>query len=156
MIQLVELTKLADKQKWQRRFLQAYEGETVEESAALYGKNVRFFIAVRDEKELGFIRINDKSAHFKDVYDGPVWNVTDGYVKQAYRHQGVLREMIVQAVSRLDVKMLYVETDRFERNLGYYRTLGFSLDWTVKGGQFTWAFHDSFADIAKQAQYATS
>lgn len=155
MIQLKKLEKLADKQKWQRRFLQAYDGETVAESPSLYGENVRFFVATRDGKELGFIRINDKSAFFKGVYDGPVWNVTDGYVKPSYRSQGVLREMIAHAVSDLDVKILYIETDRFERSLPYYRSLGFSFAWTVKGGQFTWAFHDSFADIAKQVQYAT-
>lgn len=147
-MQFIELTKLADKQKWMHRFFKAYDGETFQESDALYGANVRFIVAIRDGKELGFIRINDKSAHFKEVYDGPVWNLTDAYVKPAYCHQGVLRSMITHAIDTLNVKMLYMQTDRYASHRLYYESLGFSLHWTVKGGQMTWSFVSDFTEIA--------
>lgn len=148
MIKLVEIVKLADKQKWQRRFYDAYDGEMREWSDKLFGTNVKFYVAVEDGKELGFIRINDKVFNFKGFTDEEVWNLTDAYVKPAYRSKGVLREMIAQAVRDLKVKMLYIQTERFDACRAYYFGLGFTYYYTVQQGGMVWAFQGSFEKVA--------
>ncbi len=149
MIKLVEIEKLAEKQKWQRRFYDAYDGELKEWSDMLFGANVKFYVAVEDGKELGFIRINDKAFCFKGFTDDEVWNLTDAYVKPAYRSKGVLREMIFQAVCALKVKMLFIETERFIACGAYYFGLGFTYYYTVQDGGMVWAFHSSFRTVAE-------
>ena len=149
MLELRQIEKLADKQKWQKRFCAAYDGELKEWSDAVFGPNVKFYVACDGDKELGFVRINDKAQYFQSFTDGEVWNLTDAYVKPLYSSKGVLREMITQAVRDLNVKMLFIATDRFIANKAYYFALGFTYHYTVQDGGMTWAFQSSFASIVK-------
>ena len=61
---ITEIHKLAEKQKWMKRFLGAYSGTSRSDSGDFYGTNVRFFLATKGEKSLGFVRINNKSPQF--------------------------------------------------------------------------------------------
>ncbi len=139
---ITEIHKLADKQKWMKRFLNSYKGETQGETIHYYGSNVRFFLASDSEKELGFVRISDKSNHFSSLCPFKVWNLTDGYVKEPYRGAGVLRMLIDYVVKECDVRMMFIETDRFKKNIDYYRSLGFNNNYAVRNGALTWAFQD--------------
>ena len=147
MIELKLIEKLAEKIKWQKRFRAAYDGELQEWSMKQFGENVKFYVAKDGDKELGFIRINDKSGFFAGCSKGQVWNITDAYVKPAYRGQGVLCEMITQAINGLNVKMIYMTTATFENNKRYYFGLGFTHYYTVQNGCMTWALLSSFSKV---------
>lgn len=154
MIKLKQIEKLADKMKWQKRFRAAYEGELKEWSDAIFGANVKFYVACDGDKELGFIRINDKAFSFKPFTDDEVWNATDAYVKPPYRGKGILREMLAQAVRDLNVKMLYIKTERFIANRSYYFGLGFTYYYTVQNGGMVWAFQTSFRNVVEASNEA--
>jgi len=139
---ITEIHKLAEKQKWMIRFFRAYSGSTQSDSNDFYGTNVRFFLASNTDTLLGFVRINDKTKFFNNVCPFQVWNLTDGYVKQPYRSSGVLKKLIEYVVKECDVRMMYIETDRFLKNQQYYQSLGFNNHYTVKNGELTWAFQD--------------
>lgn len=139
---ITEMHKFADKQKWMNRFFKAYSGDTLGDRPQLYGSNVRFFLLSDLKSEIGFVRINDKS----DLFDYPcplqIWNLTDGYVKPPYRGSGVLKMLIEYVVKECEVRMMYIETDRFLKNRLYYQSLGFNNHYSVKNGELTWAFQD--------------
>ena len=139
---ITEIHKLAEKQKWLNRFLSSYSGNTRGTNGDYYGNNVRFFLATKGEKSLGFVRINDKSSKFNNECPFPVWNLTDGYVKLPYRSNGVLKQLIEYVVEECDVRMMYIETVRFLKNRRYYQSLGFNNHYTVGNGELTWAFQD--------------
>lgn len=141
-INISEIHKRAEKQKWMKRFINAYSGEVSNDSTDYYGVNVRFFIALTSKSELGFARINDKSNFFSTSCPFKVWSLTDAYVKPPYRRSGVLRKLIEHLVNECDVRMIYIETARFLKNLSYYQSLGFTNHYTVKNRQLTWAFQD--------------
>lgn len=90
----------------------------------------------------GFVRINDKSNFFNNKCPFPVWNLTDGYVKAPYRSSGVLKKLIEYVVKNCDVRMMYIETERYQKNSQYYQSLGFNNHYSVNNGELTWAFQD--------------
>jgi GNAT superfamily N-acetyltransferase len=141
-MKITEIHKLAEKQKWMNRFLNSYSGSSRGTSGEYYGTNVRFFLATNEKKSLGFVRINDKASQFNNECPFPVWNLTDGYVKLPYRSNGVLKQLIEYVVKECDVRMMYLETERFSKNRQYYQSLGFNNHFTVKNGELTWAFQD--------------
>ena len=142
LMNITEIHKLAEKQKWMNRFLSSYSGSTRGANGDYYGTNVRFFLATNEEKSLGFVRINDKSSKFNNECPFPVWNLTDGYVKLPYRSNSVLAQLIKYVVKECDVRMMYIETVRFLKNRRYYQSLGFNNYYTVQNGELTWAFQD--------------
>jgi hypothetical protein len=139
---ITEIHKLAEKQMWMSRFSSAYSGTTQRDSSGFYGTNVRFFLASDSDKLLGFVRINDKTTLFKNEIPFQVWNLTDAYIKPPYRGNGVLKKLIKYVVTDCEVRMMYIETDRFLKNFHYYQSLGFNNHYTVKRGELTWAFQD--------------
>ena len=139
---ITEIHKLAEKRKWMKRFLGAYSGTSRSDSGDLYGTNVRFFLASNADTLLGFVRINDKSNFFNNECPFPVWNLTDGYVKTPYRSNGVLKQLIEYIVEKCDVRMMYIETERYLKNRQYYQSLGFNNHYSVNNGELTWAFQD--------------
>jgi len=143
-VNVSEIHKLADKQKWMKRFINAYKGDVKNSFnfTGYYGENVRFFVAHTLEFEMGFVRINDKSSLFNKSCSFKVWNLTDGYVKPPYRSIGVLKKLIEHVVKECDVRMMYIETERFSTHLNYYKMLGFNNHYTVENGHQTWAFQD--------------
>jgi GNAT superfamily N-acetyltransferase len=148
-ISFKEITMLADKRKWMKRFFRDYSGEYKKENPNMYLKTVKFVIVVSEDKELGFARINDKSGFFANQTSDAVWNLTDAYVKPAYRGKGVLRELISHLIANYNVKMLYMETDRFHKNLFYYQTLGFTKYYTVQNDLMVWAFLKEFWPVVE-------
>lgn len=142
----IEIHQLTEKKKWQNRFIKAYGA--IDPNANMFGTNSRFILAIENGKELGFVRINDKSSFFSIHTSMPVWNITDAYVKPAYRHKGVLKALIQHVIENYDVRMIYMTTDRFMDNLDYYRSLGFTFYYTVKEEQMMWAFQTDFKAIA--------
>lgn len=139
---ITEIHKLAEKQKWMKLFLSAYSGTSRKDSGDFYGTNVRFFLASNKDKLLGFVRINDKSKFFHNECPFPVWNLTDGYVKAPYRSNGVLKQLIEYVVKECNVRMMYIETERYQKNSPYYQSLGFNNHYSVNNGELTWAFQD--------------
>jgi hypothetical protein len=150
MIDLLKVEHQSIKNKWQRRFARNHDGKVKEWSTKLSGPNVRFYVASDEKHELGFIRINDKSNFFARHTGMDVWNMTEAFVKPAYRHNGVLREMIIQSVRNLNVRMISISTDVFSSYKDYYLGLGFTYHSPVHNGDMTWAFHASFESIARQ------
>ena len=139
---ITEIHKLAEKQKWMKRFWGAYSGTSRSDRADFYGTNVRFFLASNADTLLGFVRINDKSNFLNNECPFPVWNLTDGYVKTPYRSNGVLKQLIEYVVKECDVRMMYIETERYLKNIQYYQSLGFNNYYSVNNGELTWAFQN--------------
>lgn len=146
MIKLVEIVKLAEKYKWLQRFCAAYSGDLLPLNDAHFGAGAKFYVAIESDKELGFIRITNKSSFFRHCTDEDVWCISDAYVKPAYRSKGVLREMITQAVRDLNVQMLYIACDRFSANKAYYFSLYFTITARYGDGMM-WAFQSSFGSV---------
>ena len=126
MIELKPIEKLAEKQKWLKRFCKAYSGGLGAVTDALFGPLTKYFVAIEDGKELGFIRISDYSSCRATFPGEKVWSISDAYVKPPSRKKGVLRRMLTQVVRDHHVKMLFIEKERFFKNSVYYSTLGFT------------------------------
>ena len=119
-----------------------YFSSLLSDRSEFYGTNVRCFLASDADTLLGFVRINDKTTSFKNDIPFQVWNLTDGYVKPPYRSKGVLKKLIEYVVKDCEVRMMYIETDRFLKNHHYYQSLGFKNHYTVKNKELTWAFQE--------------
>lgn len=157
MIELKLIEKMAEKYKWQKRFNASYSGGLLPITNALFGPLVKYFAAVENKKELGFIRISDYSKYCATYQNEVVWSISDAYVKPAYRRKGVLREMIIQVVKRHNVKMLYIDTERLIKNGAYYAALGFSNIQYVDGSSMAYLSIDrtsSSQAASNDAQYS--
>jgi GNAT superfamily N-acetyltransferase len=120
---------LAERMKWMQRFADSYAGGTRPINEAMFGPTVKMLIAVHGGKELGSVRI--RKIDEPDLHLGEnVWSVSEAYVKPAYRHQGVLREILEQVIRDHGVKMIHIERDRVDANSSYYQNLGFSEFWS--------------------------
>lgn len=128
-----ELTKLAEKKKWFQRFRKAYSGGMMPVSDTHYGDDVKFVVASAGSCDVGFLRLADFTHRFKAFTDMPAWHICDGYVKTAYRSQGVLEAMIKNATQELNAKSLIIENDRLDKHAGYYAALGFTHQFYIAG-----------------------
>ncbi len=149
-IQLVEITKKSEKKKWLGRFRAAYDGELIGECSGCYEGGVRFLVARREGRDLGFLRITDKTALFEDTVSCPVWEASEGYVKPAYRHRGVMREMLGLASERHDVRLLLLEKSRLFPRRDYYDTLGFGVP-LLRDDGLVWLLRTDFAAELQEA-----
>lgn len=121
-----ELTNIFEKRKWQTWFRKAYNGDLKPDSLEFYGSNVKFIVSCKNGKELGFVRINDKSNFFTQSHNIPVWNITDAYIKPAHRHKLVLKELIKHVIHNHHVKLMYIEEARLIKCIKCYSDLGFT------------------------------
>ena len=83
----------------------------------------------------------------------------DAYVKPPYRRQGVLREMITQAVRDLNVRLLVITEKRFHSNRGYYYELGFTVHQAGSEDGLTWLLETGLArmlEASNDAHYRKS
>jgi GNAT superfamily N-acetyltransferase len=87
-------------------------------------KYSRFFVALENGAEMGYIRINEKSEGRGPEYAG-VWSISDGLVKKPYRSKGVFRALIQHVVDNFNVHMINIELDRALDCYDYYTSLGF-------------------------------
>jgi GNAT superfamily N-acetyltransferase len=147
-----EITKLADKAKWMREFKRNYSGKVTTLDSKIYGVGCRYFVAVLDGKEVGFIRITNYTELWSNCYDEIVWNASDAYVKKNYRNQHVLRRLLKHVIDHCHVKSAFIEVERFVAYYSYYRTLGFT---NFLYGRDDWLVHiihkDLFECVKSQA-----
>jgi GNAT superfamily N-acetyltransferase len=147
-MELAEIHLLAEKRNWQNRFIKAYDYE-VRTSDQIFGSSsdVRFFVAKENGKELGFIRINNKTSFFKGKIEGEIWNAADAYVKPAYRNMGVLKGMLLDVISNHNVKMCCLVPELYEKHRSYYRELGFVKEVIGNNTGLMWLFHRDAAHL---------
>lgn len=131
-----EITKLADKVNWMKRFKLNYSGKVTIDSK-IYGPGCRYFVAILEGKEVGFIRITNYTEMWAHVYDGIVWSASDFYVKKQHRNQHVLRRLLKYVIDHCHVKSAFIEVESYAAHYSYYQTLGFTNilygreDWLV-------------------------
>lgn len=145
-----ELTSISDKRKWQTWFRKAYDGDLKPDSLELYGSNVKFIVICENDKELGFARINDKSKFFTQSHNIPVWNITDAYIKPAYRNKLVLKELIKHVIDNHHVKAMYIEEARLTKYIKYYSDLGFTEFSSKPGATMVWGYLTGFGSDTKR------
>jgi len=129
-VEIIEVTKLAEKAKWNERFYKSYSGSN--KKISIDGlKECRVFVAIYKGNELGYIRIHSVTNTFAKFYDGDVWAVSEGYVKPPYRSNGILTLLRRFVVENHNVKVLRIETERYSKIHRYYSEQGFVLAYDV-------------------------
>ena len=153
-LEISEILDFHQKRYWMRVYKDSYRGNRHEvgdsvitthlknlSDPQLYGKTVRFIKAIIDGVDVGFIRINDKSDFFNNEQTPiVVWNVTDGYIKPEYRNRSTLRKLIEFSIAKLNVKMCYMERQRYDVYKSYYESLNFTFSTTSSNGLMSWLF----------------
>jgi len=140
-LEILEILDINQKRYWMRVYKNSYTGNIKNLSdPQLYNEDVRFIKASIDGVDVGFIRINNKSHHFNNQKIPIVWNVTDGYIKLEYRNRGTLRKLIKFSIEKLNVKMCYMEKQRYEIHKSYYQSLNFTFSTTSTDGLMSWLF----------------
>lgn len=145
-IEFVELTKLADKQKWMKRFLKEYSGCKNKEGE-FYDSRSQYIIAKENDTELGYIRITSTLGEFKKYSPIDFKKISDAYVKPCYRNRMVLRALIKYVVDNHNTKILRIEPKRFLSNKNYYNSLGFNNYYYVGDRSLIRAFQDDIWPI---------
>jgi hypothetical protein len=127
-LKLVRLTSYAEKKKWQMRFFKNYSGTLKGLTDEVFNDKVSlFFVAKSGDKELGFIRITNYTDMYSDYTNELAWSASDAYVKPCYQKHGVLRFMLDECVRNHNVVSALIKTERFVKNIQYYKSLGFTL-----------------------------
>lgn len=140
-LEISEILDINQKRYWMRVYKDSYTGNIKNLSdPQLYSEDVRFIKAILDGAAVGFIRINNKSHHFNNEQIPIVWNVTDGYIISEYRNRGALRKLIEFSIAELNVKMCYMERQRYEVHKSYYESLNFTFSTTSGDGLMSWLF----------------
>lgn len=143
-----EITNLKEKRKWMEYFDKGYSGSTIGLQPAMFGTLCRYFLAIVDGKEAGFIRITDYTEMWSKYYDGQVWSASDALVKKPYRNQAVLRRLLIYVIENCHVKSVRLETERLHKNSRYYKSLGFSYAWSFGDGQIAIAVQKELESAA--------
>ena len=143
-ITLKELTKLAEKKKWNEKFYKSYKGGKAKFSIEQISFEAMFLVANLADKEVGYVRLTQCCEYAE--YGAPcVWCISEAYVKPGYRNNGVLREMLKILVTNYNVKLIHIETQRAVTHENYYRSLGFT---NVARTEFTDLIYLIQADFA--------
>ena len=131
-IQVVEITKLADKRTWLNKFTKAYTvgKDGVVTNAGL--DSCRCFVALYEGKEAGYIRLGSYTSAFsKHGAEGEIWSICEAYIKPPYRSKGILRKLIKYVVANCNAKVFRIQTYRLTENFSYYFSLGFTYSYQV-------------------------
>lgn len=130
-----EIHKMSEKDKWFDQFRKAYSGGCVKKmSSYAYDERFsRFLVAVKDGKEMGYIRISS-AERLTPEFRG-TWVLSEAYIKPPYRGDGVLRELLIHSIDYFNVKMVHLTEDRYSKNFSYYSSLGFTA--FVSSGECT-------------------
>jgi len=122
-MEIIEITKIAEKLKWMSQFRKNYSGSCHKNlPSKIYEPGIsRFFKATKNGKELGFIRITNKS--YMDSPLGEIWCISEVYVKPPYRGQGVQKKLITFTQQNCYVHMIFIEEERFQKNWNYFQSL---------------------------------
>ncbi len=135
-IEIKEVTKLAEKLKWNERFIKSYSGGLQSITTESLG-GCKMFLASLNEKEAGYIRISDYTKRFSKFYDGEVFSICEGYVKPTYRNNGVLTALRAHVVNNHNVKLMRIETERYFRLKNYYKEQGFMYGYPIEDGELS-------------------
>jgi hypothetical protein len=151
-VKIREITSIIEKKKWMKSFIKHYSGEKTSLHSHMFSKVSRFFVGSIKGKDVGFIRITNYTNVFKEHYSSQVWNASDAYVKNIYRGQSVLRQLLEYVILNCQVKMVRLETSRLAENYNYYKSLGFTFSRMVGNGSLSISviedLKDSFIKIA--------
>jgi len=129
-VEIKEITKLAEKSKWNERFYKSYSGGKRRIPVDKLNE-CKVFVASYKGNELGYIRIHNVTHTFSQFYDGVVWAVSEGYIKPPYRSNGVLTLLRSFVVENHNVKVMRIETERYNNLRNYYSEQGFVLAYDV-------------------------
>jgi hypothetical protein len=148
-IRLKKIEQIAEKKKWMERFRKAYKNG-LNKNADIYNEIATFYVAIDTENnEVGFMRLIDYSSVYKPYTDEVVFNLSEAYVKPKYRHQNILKKMIINATDELNLKMIFIDRVTYLVNLHYYLSLGFGFVIPV-GDTMLRAFNGNFEGIVSQ------
>jgi GNAT superfamily N-acetyltransferase len=147
-IEIVEVTKLAEKLKWFGCFKKAYSGELKDLPITTWESNIsKFYVAKKGKKELGFIRINNYRKNFEEFYDGEVWNIAEVYVKKPYRGMDIATKLMKNVIKNNNVKSILIGADRYKEKKHYFNQLGFTYEMTLDIG-LSRVYLNSFKNVA--------
>ena len=147
--EIVEITALHKKEAWMRRHVKEYTGPQRPLTDEMFCSRVKFFEISEAGEQVGFIRINNKTAWYPRVLPGEAWSIANAHVRPEHRHQWVLQDMISFVVANCHVKMIHIETDRIIMHRQYYSDLGFTYIHQDSDGVYSWAYQTSFEATAK-------
>ena len=148
-IRLKKIEQIAEKKKWMERFRKAYKNG-LNKNPNIYNEIATFYVAIDAENnEVGFMRLIDYSSIYKPYTDEVVINLSEAYVKPKYRHQNILKKMIINATDELNLKMIFIDRVTYLVNLHYYLSLGFWFVIPVGDTMFR-AFNGNFEGIVSQ------
>lgn len=153
-IHLVELHDRAMKKKWMYMWQLELNGDAKVDHDDLYQSNSRYFAAIENGQEVGFIRLLNKTEKFVRYYDKEVWGIDSFLVLPEHRSKGVCRKMIKLVIANCDAKMMHTTDWMFVENIDYYGSLGFTFGKIQRSGDeyddVCWSFHHSFKAIAAE------
>jgi hypothetical protein len=135
-LEIKEITKLADKVKWNERFYKSYSGGKERVSVEKIA-TCKVFIAIYKGKEAGYIRICNYKKVFSKFSNGEVWGINEGYVKPAYRGNGILTTLRSYVVKNHNVKVMRIESDRYFRLKDYFAEQGFVYGYAIEEGELS-------------------
>lgn len=147
-VEIREIDNIKEKRKWMEYFLKDYSGGVLPLNPHMFGIMCRYFVGRVDGKDVGFIRITNKTEHFKKYFNGEVWNASDAYVKKPYRGNSILRQMIEYVMTNHKVLSVRMETERLEKSQRYYKSLGFNYAWSFDNGELAIAVTDELREAA--------
>lgn len=145
-MELVQITLMAEKQKWLNYFRQHNRGGVKKRvSPRIYSDAVcRFFVARHHNTELGYIQITNHSDWLSSPAQPQVWSASSASVKPVYRNRGVLRFMLSECIAKHQVGAAYMESERLMQMSDYYRSLGFRRLHFVDDSYFVYLIHANF------------
>jgi len=155
LIKIEEVTKLAEKIKWNDRFLKNYTGHTnkINSDGLLKSK---VFVATYQGKELGYTRVFEMTEHFSVFYGKRVSRITESYVKPPYRSQGVVTALRRYAVKHEHVRAIRIETYRFLKNKAYFESEGFFYAYSISDEMCIICTHDFLDPLASYSKAMSS
>ena len=124
-LQILEVTKLAEKLKWTSYFKRAYSGNTKPLSLDSYSpSHSRMFLAKSGNKEYGFMRITNHSWVTGKNSADDFWCISEVYVKASYRKEKIATRLMEYAINHKFAKCIFIETERYEIKKKYFNSLG--------------------------------
>ena len=143
-IQVIEVQKRACKIKWLTRFFKSYKSNVGTINEEHIGARAKFLIAMMGNRQLGFVRLTNKSHHFVGLSE--TWCLSDLYVKPPYRHQGIGTKLSAVAISDYQTKLACLDQHLLESQRNHYRALGFTTYIVGQRSQLCWLYHRTMPD----------
>jgi len=124
-LQILEVTKLAEKLKWTSYFKRAYSGKTKPLSLDSYSPSLsRMFVAKSGNKEYGFMRITNHSWATDKISADEFWCIAEVYVKAPYRKEKIATRLMEYAINNQFAKCIFIDTERYKTKKKYFNSLG--------------------------------